>query len=259
MRDPYREAVQVRLEALGFTVDAISEDDEAKRPDLVAIKEGVRTFVEVKARVEDSALRTNMESVALGSTEVVLNSLDKRNSISSDIKQACRQLAAVAGPDDFRLLWFHAEDGPFVYGARDQIAATLLGIRMVLVESAGVKRERACVYAGHADFHRFQDIDGAMIEVGGPMILMLNHFSPREAAFAASPICKIVGSAVFDVTKVRKNAPFYVVDGDVDRNSDDALLGFLREKYPDDSFISFLEHHAGTVITTIDARSRAGV
>ena len=116
------------------------------------------------------------------------------------MKQACRQLAAVAGPDDLRLLWFRAEDGPFVHGTRDQIGATLLGIRMVLVESAGRKRERACIYAGHADFHRFRDIDGMMIEVGGPVILILNQFSPRAPVFAASPICKILGSAVFDVT-----------------------------------------------------------
>ncbi|MGH8072090.1 MAG: hypothetical protein ACRERE_44035 [Candidatus Entotheonellia bacterium] len=259
MRDPDREAVQARLEALGFTVDVISEEDDANRPDLVAIKEGVRMFVEVKARVEDSALRANMESVRAGSTEIVLNSLDKRNSLSSRIKQACRQLTAVAGPDDFRLLWFRAEDGPFVHGTRDQIGATLLGIRMVLVESAGRKRERACVYAGHADFHRFRDIDGTMIEVGEPIILILNQFSPRAPAFAASPICKIVGSAVFDVTKAPQNDPFYVVDGEVDRKSDDALLRLLRDKYPEDSFISFLEHHAGTVITTIDARSSGGV
>lgn len=258
MRDPDREAVKARLKALGFTVAAIDEEDDAKRPDLLATKEGTRMFVEVKARVEDSALRAGMESVATGSTEVVLASLDKRNSLSSDIKQANRQLAALAGPEDFRLLWFRAENGPFVHGARDQIGATLLGIRTVLVESTTGKHERACVYAGHSDFHRFRDIDGTMIEVGGPIILILNQFSPRAAAFAVSPICKTISSSVFDVTKAPQNDPFYVVDGDVDRKSDEALLSFLRTKYPQDKFISFLASHAATVITTIDARSVRG-
>ena len=83
MQDPDREAVKARLNALGFTVDTIDEDGSAKRPDLVATKDGSRMFVEVKARVEDAALRAAMESVALGSTEVVLASLDKRNSVSA--------------------------------------------------------------------------------------------------------------------------------------------------------------------------------
>ena len=174
-------------------------------------------FVEVKARVEDAALRADMESVAPGSTAVVRTLLDKRNSLSSAIEQANRQLAALAGPEDFRLLWFRADNGPFVHDPRYQIGATLLGIRMVLVESTTGKHERACVYAGHADFHRFRDIDGAMIEVGGPIILILNQFSPRAAAFAVSPICETISSAVFDVTKAPPNDPFYVVDGDVDR------------------------------------------
>ena len=255
MRDRDQEDVCARLKALGFSAQVI-EVNAAKRPDLVAIQASVRMFVEVKARMEDAALRRDMESVALNSTALVLNSLSKRNSISSDVKRASKQLAAAAGPDDFRLLWFRVKDGPFVHGGREQIGATLLGIRMVLCESAGVIREQACLYAGHADFYRFREIDGAMIEVGGPIFLILNQFSPRASAFAASPICTILGSSAFDVTKVPQNDPFYVVDGDADRSSDDALLRFLQHKYPDGRFISFLEHQAGTVVTTIDGSRR---
>jgi hypothetical protein len=255
MRDYDRDAVQVRLINLGFNVDVIGEEQDAKRPDLLATKAGARMFVEVKSRVEDGALRPDMEAVPAGSTKVLLTSLDKRNSLSAYIKQANRQLAEVAGPDDFRLLWFRADDGPFVHDARDQIGATLLGIRKVLVKTVLGKNVRDCLYAGYADFHRFRDIDGVMIEVGGAIILLLNQFSPRATAFAASPISEAVSNSVFDATKPAKNDPFYVVDGDVDRKSDEAVLQFLRAKYSEDQFLRFVEHRAGTVMTTIDARS----
>jgi hypothetical protein len=122
-------------------------------------------YVEVKRRTEDAALRAGMASVPTGMTAAVLTNLDKRNSISADIKHAQNQLSAVARRGDFHLLWFRANNGPFVHDALEQIGATLYGIRMVIVGEPGAERPRACAYAGHADFYRFQQIDGTIVEV----------------------------------------------------------------------------------------------
>jgi hypothetical protein len=165
VRDPNRDAVQQRLEALGFDVHPIAEHGSERRPDLMARADAQTLYVEVKRRTEDAALRAGMASVPTGMTAAVLTNLDKRNSISADIKHAQNQLSAVARRGDFHLLWFRANNGPFVHDALEQIGATLYGIRMVIVGGTGAERPRACAYAGHADFYRFQQIDGTIVEV----------------------------------------------------------------------------------------------
>lgn len=252
MRDPNREAVQQRLEALGFMVDPIDEHGSERRPDLMACADAQTLYVEVKTRTEDAALRAKMESVHAGMTAAVVTDLDKRNSISAEIKHAQSQLSAVAGRDDFRLLWFRADNGPFVHDALEQIGATLYGIRMVIVGGPGAERPRACVYAGHADFHRFREIDGTIVEVDRLITLLLNPFSARRRAFASSRIAQQLGHSVFDVDRASQDRSNYVVGGDAPRDNDEALLEHLRNRYPAETFHHFAKAGAGTVATTID-------
>jgi Holliday junction resolvase len=68
VRDPNRDAVQKRLEALGFVVDLIAEHGSERRPDLMALADAQMLYVEVKTRTEDAALRAKMESVPAGRT-----------------------------------------------------------------------------------------------------------------------------------------------------------------------------------------------
>ncbi len=199
-----------------------------------------------------------MESVNVGATESILVPLDKRNWLSSDVKKASTQLDAAAKPDEFRLLWFRADNGLFVQDPREQIGATLLGIRMVFGSRNGERRVKHCVYAGFADFHRYTAIDGAMIEVDGALTLISNPFSPRQQAFATSPIHKAVEPAIVDVYQLECEDRCYIVDSDIDRKDDEAILTFLRTKYPTDEFLRFGPAFAGTTVTTMDARQRKG-
>lgn len=256
MQDLNRDAVQERLEALGFEVKPIAESNSSRQPDLVARADSATMYVEVKTRVEDVALRAEMEAVSVGATTAILTGLDKHNALSDAIKHASSQLAVAASPHDFRLLWYRADNSPFVHDALEQIGATLYGTRMVVIESHSGPLPRACVYAGHADFYRYQDIDGAMVEVDHLITLLLNPFSPRRSAFSASRIATVVHPSVFDVDKAAQDGTVFVVDGSAPRHSDDELLSHLRAKYPSDKFYGFVRHCAGTVITTIDGRSR---
>lgn len=254
MRDPERQRVGKRLEALGFQVDDVAEDSKRKQPDLRASKDGIAMFVEVKTRTEDTELRAGMESVGIGATESILVSLAKHNSLSSQVEKANAQLGAAASADDLRLLWFRADNGLFVQDASEQIGATLLGIRIVNAERNGVRRVRPCIYAGYADFVRCHAIDGAILDVDDALMLLPNQFSPRQDAFACSPIYQAITPAVFDVRQSDREDICYVIDSDVDRKDSDALLTFLRNKYPADEFLSFQPYCAGTTVTTIDAR-----
>ena len=146
-----------------------------------------------------------MESVNVGATESILVALDKRNWLSSDVKKANTQLDAAAKPDEFRLLWFRADNELFVQDVREQIGATLLGIRMVFGLRNGERRVRHCIYAGYADFRRYTAIDGAMIEVDKALTLIPNPFSPRHQAFAASPIHTAVEPAIVNVDQLERD------------------------------------------------------
>ena len=216
-------------------------------------------YVEVKTRTEDADLRAKIELVPAGMMAAVLTDLDKRNSISADIKHAQSQLSAVAGPDDFRLLWFRADNRLFVHDALEQIGATLYGIRLVIVGEPGDERPRACVYASHADFYRFREIDGTMVEVDRLITLFLNPFSPRRRAFTRSRIAQVLRSSVFDVDKASQDRVVYVAGGDAPRDNDEELLEHLRSRYPGETFHCFAKARAGTVVTTIDGRGSRDV
>ena len=65
------------IAALAFKVNVVQEVSNEKRPDLVASKNNTTMFIEVKARVEDTALRAKMEFVRVGETKSILTSLDR--------------------------------------------------------------------------------------------------------------------------------------------------------------------------------------
>ena len=223
-------SVKARLGALGFDVDFVATAEQ-ERPDLLASKDGSRMVVEVKTRTEDRQLRKAMESVKLGETRAVFAHLDKHNSISAHVEKANRQLSSIAEASDFRLLWFQSDSGLFVHDGGEQIAATLLGVRMLCVVREGMPPEAMyCFYADRADFFRYREIDGAMVEVDGDLTLFLNEFSPRRLDFAESPIARTISPHVVSVLALAREGCCYVIDADVDRKDDAVLLEFLRSK-----------------------------
>jgi hypothetical protein len=246
------DAVKKRLEALEFRVERIPEDLKISRPDLRATKDAEVYYFEVKTRELDEELRSKMESVGIGKTESMTVSLDKQNWLSGDIKKAGNQLKSAAGPTDFRVLWYRADSSPFVQDAREQLGATLMGIRMVFGKRNGEKRIRPCVYAGYADYWRYKDIDGSIVEVDGLLNLIPNEFSPRREAFSRSALFGILREAAVDIQRLEKNDLCCIVEPNVDRKDDAAVLASLRTKYPGHEFLAFGPSVAGTTVTTID-------
>lgn len=259
VKDPNRDTVKARLEGLGFEVQSIPETSKSLRPDLVALSEEGAIYVEVKTRSEDRVLRGDIESVGIGEEVEILTDLDKHNSISAEVKHASRQLAAAAQEGDLRLLWYQADRGPFVSNTKEQIGATLYGMRVVLADRPPYRRRPwRCAYAGHADFFRFPEIDGVMVEVDGLISLFLNPFSPRRDSFADSRIVRILAAydAVFDVKRAISDGILFAADGDAPRRDDAALLAHLAAKYPETTFVRFLRSVGMTTVTTIDGSGR---
>lgn len=96
------------------------------------------------------------------------------------------------------------------------------------------RRPWHCAYAGHADFFRFSEIDGVMVEVDGLISLFLNPFSPRGDAFATSRLAKVLAAddAVFDIQRAIDEGKLFAAGGNAPRRDDAALLAHLASRYP---------------------------
>src|SRR5262245_30850830 len=118
MYDRNSEEVCRRLEGLGFTARPVEQAKEKKRPDILATRDQLQMYVEVKARELDEALQAAMHAVPIGAEEEqILTPLGKQNSLSAVVMDASKQLAAIAAAKEFRLLWFRVHHGLFVHGA----------------------------------------------------------------------------------------------------------------------------------------------
>lgn len=125
---------------------------------------------------------------------------------------------------------------------------------MVFGQRNGEKRVRPCVYAGFADYWRYKDIDGSIVEVDRLLNLIPNEFSPRREAFFQSALFRILHETAVDIQKLEENDLCYIIEHSVDRKDDAALLASLRTKYPGHEFRAFGPAVAGTTVTTIDGR-----
>lgn len=254
MKDRDAQHVERLLAARGFAVRPV-DVAEATTPDILAELTGKRTFVEVKARRLDAGLRKAMWAVRVGEPEVLATSIAKHNTISAEVRKANEQLEASAGPEDFRLLWYRADRGPFTHGAHSQVVSTLFGVRFARTRHGG---HLPCMYAAHADFHRYRSIDGAVVEQDDIIRLFANEFSPRHLSFIESPVMAALakGALVPDLREGERRGACCIVEGaNVDRSDDEALIAYLRSKYPEREIESFFEPEVVTHMTTIDARS----
>jgi len=252
MRDHDQEHVCDMLQRLGFVVEQLTVSTD-KRPDLLAQRDGERLFVEVKSRRLDASLRKAMESVRPGDQQTIETTLEKHNTLSAEITGAVVQLEALAGADDYRLLWYRADLGPFVHGVFEQITSTLLGTRCVRTASGTLRK---CAYAGFGDFYRCASLDGVMIEVDEGINLLPNHFSPRCNRFAKSAMwASLPSRCVLDVLEASTKGGWLIVEGPVDRRDDAALLAHLQHKYPAAEIVGFEVTVATTHVTTIDAQA----
>lgn len=251
--DSGRDLAKKQLERLGFLVTEIPEDSKEKRADLRAEKNGETAFVEVKTRTVDAELRRMMEGVPIGQARSKLTHLGAKSSTESDIKRAAAQLDCSASQLETRVLWFLIADSPFLHGAATQIISTLLGVKIVAGMADGAVTWRPCFFAGHAALHKYPSIDAVVLAGPEGFQLIPNPFSPRAQSFRSSAIFEAMKGALQDYAAVESAGQCYVVDFEVARKDEQAVLAGLRKKYPRADIRNFAVYVAGDTVTTIDA------
>lgn len=234
MPENFSIAMQV-LETWGATV--VQLPTSAKEEcDWLAQLDGCRLIVEEKIKFDDPTQITAREEAFLeGQSYNSSHPLGSNNRISAIVKKAAGQLSSTAADlaHDLRILWFTGLGFDAEVKHR-QLISTLYGSTKVF--QANDNRMRTCYFFRNSDFFRFRDqLDGAVAAyVNGStatLKLCLNPYSPRCDGLRDSPFARKFVHGLVDPIAQESAGDAYIVDGDVDRRDERAILSYLEEKY----------------------------
>jgi len=223
------------LEQWGVAVEDIPTS-ERKEADFLATFDGVRVLIEEKTKEEDparAAERASKHSRGLIHAETLPSVRDE--TVSGVIRSATKQLKSSSSrlPHEFRLLWFTAT-GPTARGKYEQFVATVYGRTNIIEMNA--EGYRRCYFFRHGDFHRRAAVlDGAVAAYtdGKTMTvrLCLNPLSANFDRLRRSAVLRPFGSGVEDPVELEARGTAFILDTDLDRDSEAPLLAYLQEKY----------------------------
>jgi hypothetical protein len=235
------------LKFLGADVVEIPASAASKMPDFLAVFGSSRVLVEEKDkhdRPEDVTRRRE----AFGRGEVYGSSLPitPNNRISGIVKSAASQLSSPAAPPhDFRVIWYNAL-GPNAAGKIRQFCDTMYG-RQVLWEE-GKSHLTECYFFRHSSFFTHKEVlDGAICaEVQGDSAeckLLVNPLSPRYPDILTSELVRAFRGAVEDPKQLEAAGDCYMMDAEVDRTKENALITALQAKYDLGRLMTFSLNH----------------
>lgn len=234
MSEPPSIATQI-LEVWGAKVTRLptSSKDEC---DLLAELDGVRLLVEEKTKLDDPRdVQTRDAALSRGEVHGSVLPLRHNNRISGIVRKATKQLSST-GADvahDLRVVWFtgvglHAEAKHF------QFMSTLYGSTRIF--ELDRPQMRNCYFFRNSDFYRYQDhLDGAVAAyLHGDTVMIklcLNPHADSWKALRDSPYACNFKLGLIDPAAEEAAGEAYIVDGDISRADEYAVIQFLEKKY----------------------------
>ena len=226
--------VQSLLEDMGFSVDKLPES-EVMTPDFYASKGADHYLIEVKSISPSGELIEKRDrQLESGKVYEESHTLKRQSSITKIVSGAKNQLAAgTPDPNCCRLLCFVGL-GHNATAKLDQTEATLFGTWTVTDWTTEDGPSMQCYYFGFSDFYRYCEyIDGALLldPARDRGRLAVNHHSPRYDIMKDSAMVVAFGDGVLDPLRMEANGTAWVVDSDVDRRDEVAVLEYVKKKY----------------------------
>ena len=219
------------IEYLGLEVEPVAPVDGEKRADYVARRGQDAYVIEVKGPGENPAVRA--ELLATGHVTTV-EAAGRTNSTLGKIRDAVDQLNATPAPDGaFRI-------AALVADSRDedlqtaQYVSTLYGKEMLFVLGAsGLQGPFDCYYFTFNEFHRHRTLDASLILTQDGSRLCPNTFAAGYDRFRSSHLYLLhrQHSALEDPSEAEAAGTGFILDADIDRRDETALLDFVRQKY----------------------------
>lgn len=251
IQDPHsRETAQILAE-IGYNVDPIPESSD-ETADLWAREGEDRLTVEVKSRVDDldmaNELATNSSGVVTRGTPLV-----RTDPLGRIVKKARDQIrSSQARFPGLGVLWFRPDPVLGISNAIDQMKANLLGSRWVSYQLHGQFGFAPAYLVTRTDFHRFPDLDAAVMQQEDGLQLLVNPYSNRKEVVRSSRLHQYfaAGGAVIDLDRLTSNKDHFILRSDLDRADETAVLAELARQHPGYAF-AFSNMQAFTGITRI--------
>jgi hypothetical protein len=205
--------------------------------DWLVTLENSTLIAEEKTKLEDAvAVEARLKTLRAGGVHGQSVPLKSNNRLSGIVKKAVGQLSSTAADveHNLRVLWFTGTgfDGE---AKHYQLMATLYGSTRVF-ELNGDGHHRTCYFFRNSDFYRFRDVlDGAYVTylTGNTltMKLCLNPHSTKWQQLRDSPFAARLKNGLIDPFAEENEGAAYIVDGDVERSDEGAVMRYLHEKY----------------------------
>ncbi len=221
----------------GFEVADIpcSRESGKQTPDFHLAKGAEEYVVELKIKGDDEE-ELARDSAVLAAGQILERSvpLSPRNTLDGVIEYGHKQMLEF-DPQlrCFHVLWIHC-DGRDAHRLEERFRLTLFGQqRLVSLQGTHVLH---AFYFHNSSFWRFRDaLDGAILSFsnGGNLSakLCVNTVSTRVDAFRASALFALHRDGRCDPEAFKRDGDAFIVDGNVDRTHEAAVLAFLRAKY----------------------------
>jgi hypothetical protein len=220
------------LSAIRCRVAEIPESD-AKRADLLATDDDSTYLIEVKQKLDDSALlRDDAQRMACGEVVFRSASTGHNNRISAILCHGRDQLDLTPGPPDaFRLIWLHVSGID-----RDlhwkRAFATFYGRVQLWPKEPPGDRLVECYYFDYSAARSIPSIDAMILSDHRGLQLCLNEFSQHIDRFCGTALCRrfAEGNAVVDPCMLAANGSILVCRAEIPRKDDEDVLNALREQ-----------------------------
>ena len=175
--------------------------------------------------------------------------LVRKGSESRIIKDGCDQLKSYGSNDCYRIVWLCAIDGVQLVKF-EQFKAALYGTTQ-LMDLQGDSFYRPCFFFRNSDFFRYKHVlDAAIISTLDHISLCFNPFSAKNTELQASKFAKTFKDSICDPYKDELNGSAYIVDSDVNRGDEKAVMKYLQDKYNAPMLHKIdIGYHSATVLT----------
>jgi hypothetical protein len=251
-RDPHADHAAEILTEIGYTVERILETTD-ETADLWAHSGSDRLTIEVKSRVDD--LDVVKELAAAPGTVVTRETpLVRSDPLGRMIRKARSQIrASQSGYPGLGVLWFRPDPVLGVSNAIEQVKANLLGSRWVSYRLDGQFGFAPAFLVAPTDFHRFPDLDAAVLQKQDELQLVVNPFSARKDPLRATRLHHYfdAGGAVIDLDRLASGKDHFILRCELDRADKPAVLAALAHQHPGHAF-TFSNMQAFSGITTIN-------
>jgi hypothetical protein len=243
----YEVGVKHFFSSLGYHIEKIPESSE-ESPDFFVYDDTASYVIELKTKLPSPEQIAKRKAVLeAGEIHSTQESITYKNRLHGIIKKATSQLGKHKDKASFRLIWL-LSTGHLAEPLAFQFISTLYGLTNVIDITHG--RAGDCYFFYNSDFYRYKDkIDSAIIstEDTNPTLL-LNPLSVRYKSLKNSSLIKHFADAVVDPFELDSQGRAFLVESDVDRSDNKAILNYLSTKYKSDNFIELpMNYFSGTL------------